>query len=310
MSDKYRSNIGQMQGRATPPLAPTPPPLYPPHQQRGSPLMPNPTPRRPLEGPSVWRGADLERSGDWVRGLTQTHCAELDAALRHITPATRRCSVTWRLSPPAHRRPARRHQRAGNRPRRRAPPGLPVHRYSENELRQLFWGIGCHLGTPLFQNMSGEIMGEVRDETKDTTPSFTRSEPGKVVSSRARARSTGPLRFHTDRCDVIALLCVRNAKAGGVTKLASIPTIHNEMLRRRPDLLEELCQRLLARPPERRGRSLRRTLLRAAGVRPARRQAHQPVFPHLRRAGAGIPQHPPAERRAEPSTRPARGHGG
>lgn len=118
--------------------------------------------------------------------------------------------------------------------------GLPVDRYNEDDLRQIFWGIGQHLGTALFQNMTGEIMGEVRDETRDAAPTFILPEPGQVLSSRARARSSGPLRFHTDRCDVIALLCVRNAKAGGVSKLASIPTIHNEMLRRRPDLLELL----------------------------------------------------------------------
>jgi hypothetical protein len=83
-------------------------------------------------------------------------------------------------------------------------------------------------------------MGEVRDETRDAKPTFVDSGPGKVMSSRARARSTGPLRFHTDRCDVIALMCVRNGIEGGVSKLASIPTIHNEMLRRRPDLAELL----------------------------------------------------------------------
>ncbi len=68
------------------------------------------------------------------------------------------------------------------------------------------------------------------------------AEDGRITLSRARARSTGPLRWHTDRCDVIALLCVRNAKAGGMSKLTSIVTIYNQILRRRPDLLELLCQ--------------------------------------------------------------------
>ena len=35
---------------------------------------------------------------------------------------------------------------------------------------------------------------------------------------------------------------MRNAKAGGISKLTSIVTIYNEILRRRPDLLELLCQ--------------------------------------------------------------------
>ncbi len=205
--------------------------------------MPTPTPRHPLEGPSVWRGADLERSGDWIRELTPTHCAELNSALRNITAGDTPLFGFIRKDFPLPHTAAlladiNEELETGRGAVRLR--GLPVHRYTENELRQLFWGIGCHLGTALFQNMSGEIMGEVRDETRDIIPSFTRSEPGKVVSSRARSRSTGPLRFHTDRCDVIALLCARNAKAGGVSKLASIPMIHNEMLRRRPDLLEEL----------------------------------------------------------------------
>ena len=85
-------------------------------------------------------------------------------------------------------------------------------------------------------------MGEVRDESRLESKSYVTVEPGKVVSSRARARSTGPLRWHTDRCDVIALLCVRNALAGGVSKLASIVTVYNEILRRRPDLHAALCQ--------------------------------------------------------------------
>ncbi len=41
---------------------------------------------------------------------------------------------------------------------------------------------------------------------------------------------------------MIALLCVRNASAGGVSKIASTVTIYNEMLRRRPDLLALLFQ--------------------------------------------------------------------
>jgi hypothetical protein len=85
-------------------------------------------------------------------------------------------------------------------------------------------------------------MGEVRDETKLPEKTYAPTEAGRITSSRARARSTGPLRWHTDRCDVIALLCVRNAKAGGISKLASIVTIYNEILRRRPDLLELLCK--------------------------------------------------------------------
>ena len=120
--------------------------------------------------------------------------------------------------------------------------GIPVERYSTDDLRTIFWGIGRHLGTALFQNARGEAMGEVRDETKLESKTFDPTEEGRVASARARSRSTGPLRWHTDRCDVIALLCARNAMDGGISKLVSIPAIHNTILARRPDLLELLCQ--------------------------------------------------------------------
>jgi len=200
------------------------------------------TPRQPLAGRAVWTGAELERSGDWIRTLDGPQLAEIDGALRGL----RRPGMSFsREDFPLPRTAALLADIADELEDGRGCVrlrGLPVERYSEGELRQIFWGIGRHLGTAIYQNARAEIMGEVRDEAKLANPTFTPTEEGRVASARARSRSTGPLRWHTDRCDVIALLCVRNAQAGGVSKLASIPAIHNEILRRRPDLLELLCQ--------------------------------------------------------------------
>ncbi len=49
-------------------------------------------------------------------------------------------------------------------------------------------------------------------------------------SSRNKARSAGPLRFHTDRVDVVTLLCVRPAASGGLSKVASAVAVHNAIL--------------------------------------------------------------------------------
>jgi hypothetical protein len=48
--------------------------------------------------------------------------------------------------------------------------------------------------------------------------------------------------FHTDSCDVVALLCLRRAKSGGLSSLVSSVTIFNEMRRRRPDLAKILFE--------------------------------------------------------------------
>lgn len=59
--------------------------------------------------------------------------------------------------------------------------------------------------------------------------------PGRDTS--LRSRPTGPLRFHPDRADVVALLCLGQAHSGGVSKLASSVNVHNQMLERHPHLL-------------------------------------------------------------------------
>jgi hypothetical protein len=200
---------------------------------------------QPLTGRAGWRGEELGRSGAWIRAFDSVHCAEIDAALTHLRragaplfgfgrddfPLTVTADLLAEISDELENGLGAVRLR-----------GLPVERYSDDNIRQIFWGLGCHLGSAVYQNARGEIMGEVRDETNRPDKTYAPVEPGKIVSSRARARSTGPLRWHTDRCDVIALLCVRNAKAGGISKLTSIVTIYNEILRRRPDLLALLCQ--------------------------------------------------------------------
>jgi hypothetical protein len=201
--------------------------------------------REPLEGRAAWRGKELEASGDWIRTLDDTQRREIDDALAHVKRARAPLSGITRndfpLSSTADLLGLVSDELENGRGMVRL-RGLPVARYSDDDIRQIFWGLGAHLGTAVYQNARGEIMGEVRDEAKLPNKTYVPAEDGKITSSRARARSAGPLRWHTDRCDVIALLCVRNAKAGGISKLTSIVTIYNEMLRRRPDLLELLCQ--------------------------------------------------------------------
>ena len=39
---------------------------------------------QPMTGPSVWTGAELAASGDWVRRFDDGHLAEIDAALARV----------------------------------------------------------------------------------------------------------------------------------------------------------------------------------------------------------------------------------
>jgi hypothetical protein len=197
---------------------------------------------QPLTGAAVWHGRDLARSTDWVRPISSAAVAELEAALARVKAR----GLAWRdlrredfplagfaaeLAAVAHELE---HGRGVVLLR-----GLPVARYTEDELRQLYWGIGTHLGTPRYQNAHGELIGEVRDELRTygaVSQPGVAQPAGAPVTSRYKARSSGPLRFHTDRADVVALLCVRQARAGGVSKIVSSVAINNTILARRPDL--------------------------------------------------------------------------
>ena len=200
---------------------------------------------QPISGRVAWRGEDLAASSDWIRMVTTAEVDELDRALR----AVQRRGLAWReltredFSIPrfsaalAEVREELENGRGVVLLRR-----IPVERYSEDELRILYWGIGLHTGTPRYQNPKGELIGDVRDENRLYGAVREAVTPGEVRSSRNKARSAGPLRFHTDRVDVVTLFCVRPAATGGLSKIASAVSVHNAILARRPDLHALLCQ--------------------------------------------------------------------
>ncbi len=201
--------------------------------------------RAPIQGPSAWRGAELTES-DWLWRLPGGAGSEIEAALAAVRARG--------LDPPAFGRDefplpelgavlaeARREIEEGRGFLRLR--GLPVDAYDEADLRRVFWGLAAHLGTARYQSADGELIGEVRDEVRAfgaVREAFKPAGGGAALSSRAKSRSNGPLRFHTDRCDAIALFCLRASKAGGASKVVSAVAIHNEILVRRPDLLEVL----------------------------------------------------------------------
>ncbi|MEC9154326.1 MAG: TauD/TfdA family dioxygenase [Pseudomonadota bacterium] len=116
---------------------------------------------------------------------------------------------------------------------------LPVEQFT-GRLRHIWYGIGLHLGTPVTQDYRGMTMRDIEDKKEDTDAlldhRLTTRDGKPFKSSKARTLSNGALRFHTDRCDVVGLLCVHPAKSGGISKIASSVHIHNAMLERRPDL--------------------------------------------------------------------------
>jgi hypothetical protein len=199
-----------------------------------------------LTGPDVWHGKDMVDSPRWIRALSPAALDEIDAALRAVRDrpwvSITRADFPLPTIGPLLAEVADELERGCGMVKLR---GIPVERYSIEDLRRLYVGLASHVGTLVDQNRSGERMRDIRDEGADVGKRYGQVEaaPGQTfVSSYARTLSNGRLRFHTDRCDVVGLLCVRQARAGGVSKLASSVAVYNTILARRPDLLELLLR--------------------------------------------------------------------
>jgi len=103
--------------------------------------------------------------------------------------------------------------------------GLPVERYSDDELDTITFGLGLHLGEPVGQNPAGDVIGRVM-------------AVGDPAKKETRVFETNLyLPYHTDPSDVVGLLCHRKAKQGGLSSLVSAASLHNAMLERHPEYL-------------------------------------------------------------------------
>lgn len=200
----------------------------------------------PMVGPEAWLGSDMARSADWVVPVPPRAVAEMDAALRGLE----RRGLAWPdfgrdefPLPTFSRDLSAVSDELENGRGFALLRGFPVDRYSLEELKNLYWGVGAHLGSARYQNAQGELIGLVRDEYR--LYGEVQEAPADATlgrSSRSKARSSGPLRFHSDRCDVVALLCVRQARAGGLSKIVSAVSVAKAIRDRRPDLHALLCQ--------------------------------------------------------------------
>ncbi len=177
----------------------------------------------PLEHPAVWDRETLLERDDWEQSWTGEELEGL-GRLQEPVRALERCAP--RLS--GIQRSLE--EGAGATILR----GFDPSNHSVEALREIFLRLSERVGTPLSQDAEGTQVFSVCDA------GFADSDP------RARGPNTREkLSFHTDRCDVIAFLCVQPAMEGGENEVVSSMSVYNEIRRRRPDLLAVLMEPFL-----------------------------------------------------------------
>lgn len=111
--------------------------------------------------------------------------------------------------------------------------GLPIHELNSADIATIYWGIGQHLGSATPNNPDGDMFGHITDLGK------TQKDPNsRGYQTRER------MDYHCDQCDIVGLICIRAAKSGGVSMVASSVRMYNELIRRHPELAEALAQPL------------------------------------------------------------------
>lgn len=171
----------------------------------------------------------MNNDTSWIYRFTTEQIAELDAALERvkdkpITDITKEDFPLQKTLATLNKVAAQVEDGIGMAVLR----GLPVLKYSKDDASRIYWGIGRHLGRPVTQNSRAHLLGHVKDE-------------GVKYGHKTRGYNTSAkLNFHSDNCDVVGLLCLRVSRTGGLSRITSTTSIHNEILKRKPELLDPL----------------------------------------------------------------------
>lgn len=193
---------------------------------------------REIDGPIAWTRATLA-SGDGRARLDQECLAELlaVAAVLRANPLP-----VLALDPADFDLAHCRRVMAGIRGALELGPGfaivdrLPLERIERAEAVSLFWLLASLIARPVAQKWDGTMVYDVRDAGRPpgngVRPDITNAEQS----------------FHTDNSynlcppEYVGLLCLHPAMEGGVSRIVSLVSAHNEMRRRQRHLLPRLYQ--------------------------------------------------------------------
>ena len=183
---------------------------------------------------AVWYGPQFTGDDGWIHNLTAAHIAELgaaaDRALAGRTPMAQMTDRAFDLGETASLLAQIQAEVVDGRGFALI-RGVPVEDWGTEKSAMAYWAIGLHVGWPISQNAKGHLLGHVCDLRPDLTDPETR----KYSTNLAQP-------YHTDSCDVVALLCLHEAAEGGLSSMASSVTIYKEMMERRPDLASVLSR--------------------------------------------------------------------
>ena len=191
-----------------------------------------------IDGPSAWRRSDL-RTEDYQVALSG---AALDE-IRRVADDLRAFPVSTILrAPDEHDMPRCRSAMAEvsrilkEGVRFAVVDRLPLDELSTDAATAIYWLLASMVARPVAQKLDGTMIYDVHDTGQQALP-----------GSGVRPDKTNiEIRFHVDNAynrappEIVGLLCLRPAKSGGVSRVLSFHTVHNELLASHPEQLPRL----------------------------------------------------------------------
>jgi len=198
-----------------------------------------------LGGPACWTGQQLVAHPSWGQKLDDS---ELESLTRAVATAKEHGAFvcegvpegvfreTFPLTPKLKARIAVLSEEIENGLGCAMIDNMPVGEHSIDDMAIMYAGVCSHIGNLVQQSSAGlrsksrgygVTMGLIKAEMRGKTP-------------KDGMQANNYFRLHTDRCDVISLLSIRTASAGGEGRVASAIAIHDEMLKRAPHLVPHL----------------------------------------------------------------------
>ncbi len=189
---------------------------------------------QPLVDPAGWTNEELSADDAWIYALNATESAEIESAVAAVQARgleIREITKDDFVLPTLGKGLKTIHEELLEGRGMVLIRGVPVAGMDREQSAIAFWGVGMHFGWAVSQNGQGHLLGHVKDIGGDYAEANTRGYMTKAHMG-----------FHSDRADYVGLMCLHPAKAGGESRVVSGVTLYNEILRRRPDLMEELVK--------------------------------------------------------------------
>jgi alpha-ketoglutarate-dependent taurine dioxygenase len=191
-----------------------------------------------IDGPSAWRRADI-RTEDYRVALEGPCLDEIrrvvDDIRAHPLPTILRTPADFDMTN-CHAAMAEVRRILKEGVRFAVVDRLPVEELSKHEAETIYWLLSSMVARPVAQKLDGTMIYDVHDTGKQALP-----------GSGVRPDKTNiEIRFHIDNAynttppEIVGLLCLRTALSGGVSRVLSFHTVHNEFRARHRELLPRL----------------------------------------------------------------------